>query len=161
MRSVTRRTRTFIVVCIVLAGCSVAAPSPPGLQPTALSPALEAAVRDAIRLRTEFGLRADEAYVRQLANDPTAVVSFGIPMLPGELAELQARIKTADGITDAVDAYAATVPDVFGGQYIDSTTGTVYALFTDDLAVHRAALAKLLHPSAPVVLLQARYSDEH
>jgi hypothetical protein len=129
------------------------------LQPTALSPAVEAAVREAIRFRTEFGLRADDAYVRHLANDPTAVVGFGIPMLPGELAELRARISTADGITEAVDAYAATVPDVFGGQYIDSTTGTVYALFTDDLAVHRAALGKVLHPSAPLELLPARYSE--
>jgi hypothetical protein len=107
-----------------------------------------------------FGLRADEGYVRELAIDPTAVNGFGIPMLAGELAGLQARVSTADGITDVVDTYAATVPDAFGGQYIDPATGTVYALFIDDLAVHRAALSKILRPFAPLVVAPARYSEQ-
>jgi hypothetical protein len=160
---VKRTYGAIVLACVVVAGCFATAPGSPAPDPTVAVPsedaAAEAEIKDALRFRTEFGLRADDAFVRQLRNDPAAVIGYGIPMLPAELEDLQARADTADAITNVVDTYAATVPDAFGGQYIESTTGTVYALFLGDLAVHRAALSKLLRPSSPLELMPARYSE--
>lgn len=108
-----------------------------------------AEISEAIRFRTEFGLRADRAYVENVANDPAAdSTAFGIPLLPAELAELQSRVAEARAVAEVVREYGATLPDAFGGEFIDSQTGTVVALFVDDLGAHRAALRTRLHPDA-------------
>lgn len=139
-----------------LDGCPSAAPSP---IPEASLPAdLDAETREAVRLRTEYGLRRDLAWVREVAKDPTAVTDFGVPMLPAETASLFARNELPDPVRAALDGYGHT--DEFGGLYIDHPQGgVVVVLWTTDPAIHEAAIRPELPACHPVQFRQVRWSE--
>jgi hypothetical protein len=172
----------------LLIGCSVAAPTgsgdPAGRSPAVVqagssavptaalcptadpSPVPEASLpadaddetREAARLRTEYGLRHDLAWIRQVAADPTAVLDFGVPMLPAETASLFARNDLPDPVRPILDAYGHT--DEFGGLYIDNAQGgVVVLLWTTDPAVHDAAIRPMLPACHPVEFRQVRWSE--
>jgi len=175
------------VAAVGLAGCSVAgpigsgdavagspavvqAPSPaPAANPcpsAALSPVPEASLpadldpdtREAVRMRTEYGLRRDLAWIRDVAADPTAVMDFGVPMLPAETASLFARNDLAAPVQAALNQYGHT--DEFGGLYLDNARGgVVVVLWTTDPAVHEAALRPELRACPPVQFRQVKWSE--
>ena len=153
------RLVTYLLIVTVATACSPALPPPTLPIGTAPAPTgLNAAIMEAIRFRTEFGLRADEAFVQSVATDPTAVsVPFGVPLLPEESAELQGRAKTAEELTTIVRRYGLTVPGSYGGQFVEPSTGEVVALFVGDLAKPSQALHSLASPSAPLRLVSVRY----
>lgn len=173
-----------IALAIALAGCianpptPVASPSParpaaPSADATAGTPSdgpspapsidltgLDEATAMAVRIRMEWGLPSDLAFIAKVAADPTATSEFGAPFLPSEIAEIGARGERADRIIPIVQQYAAGNTAVFGGLWIDqSAGGLVTASFTDDLVRHQAVLADLLAGQGVVRIVQARYAE--
>jgi hypothetical protein len=137
--------------------CPKAAPTP--IPEASLPATADPETREAVRLRTEYGLRRDLAWVQRVANDPTAVMDFGVPMLPSETASLFARNELADPVRAAVDKYGH--PDELGGLYIDNAqSGVVVVLWTTDPAIHEAAIRPQLPACHPVQFRQVRWSEQ-
>jgi hypothetical protein len=136
--------------------CPTSAPTP--IPEASLPPLLDAETREAVHLRTEYGLRHDLTWIRQVAADPTAVLDFGVPMLPAETASLFARNDLPDAVRWVLDDYGHT--DEFGGLYIDNAQGgVVVLLWTTDPTVHEAAIRPKLPPCHPVEFRQVRWSE--
>lgn len=177
-----------VVSATLLIGCSVAGPAASGdletgspaanlapapaaatadpcpiLEPTpipqaSLPASLDEGTREAVRRRTEYGLRHDLAWIRDVAADPTSTQEFGLPMLPTETASLFARNNLPDPVRRVLDVYGHT--DEFGGLYIDNAQGgVVVVLWTTDPAVHEAAIRPKLPPCHPVEFRQVRWSE--
>ncbi len=160
----------ILLVAAVVFACGEGAPppSPEAAQPTApADPSMEgpvvlspAEVAQAIAVRREFGLREDEAWVRAVAANPTAVMDFGVPMMPFERDEIMRRPNGEEGITTAVQDYLGKHADVSGGLYIDQARGGIVTiLVTDDPAPHQAALAELIGADAAVAVRQVRWTE--
>ena len=136
--------------------CPTPAASP--IPEASLPAALDDETREAVRLRTEYGLRHDLTWIRQIAADPTAVLDFGVPMLPAETASLFARNNLPDPVRQVLDGYGHA--DEFGGLYIDNVQGgIVVVLWTTDPAVHDAAIRPKLPPCHPVEFRLVRWSE--
>ena len=119
----------------------------------------EAEITQAITVRREFGLRSDEAWIRQVAANPTAVMDFGVPLMPFERDEIMRRPNGGEALVGAVQAYLAEHADVSGGVYIDQGRGgIVTVLVTDDPAPHETALAALVGPDV-VVVRRVRWTE--
>lgn len=135
-------------------------PPVPSTAPPAepLPPGLDDATRVAIEKRTEYGLRRDLVWVRQVAADRRAVMDFGVPMLPEETESLFARNELGRPVRAALGSYGHG--DQFGGLYIDNALGgVVVLLWTADVAVHEAAIRPLLPRCHPVLFRQVRWSE--
>jgi hypothetical protein len=156
----------------VACGSGVTSPSTTatGPAPTASIPALPSDdppatvlpsdLLDAMRLREEFGLRADEAWVRAVAADPAAVLDYGVPMLPFERDLIDQRATGDDGVVSVVQAYLDDRPDVAGGLYIDQARGgIVTVLVTDDPGPHDAALRAQIGAAARIAVRQVRWTE--
>lgn len=77
-----------------------------------------------IRLRAQFGLQSDLPYVRTVDADPSSTTDrLGIPLTPGEAADIEARSATV-----RVLHAAARDLDGFGGIWIDQPAGGVVHL---------------------------------
>lgn len=86
---------------------------PPGTNTTAST---------AANKRAKFGLRSDDAYVAQVAKDPTATTDvLGIPLLPNERKDLLGRNALASKIPAI--AAALTPLGIYGGGWIDHPAG--------------------------------------
>ena len=158
------RARSGIIFAVLLAAGCGGQPGPASVSPSGASPSIaaeiDAATADAIRFRTEFGLRADLEYVLAVAADPRADMDFGVPLLPEEIAEIERRGADAHRIVPIVQEYVAGVPNEFGGIYIDQANGgRVTVLFTDHLAEHDLALRERLFGVGPVVVRQVRFAE--
>ena len=137
--------------------CPTAAASP--VPESSLPADLDADTREAVRIRTEYGLRRDLAWIREVGADPTAVTDFGVPMLPAETASLFARNELTAPVRWALDRYGHT--DEFGGLYIDHAQGgVVVVLWTTDPAVHEAALGPELRACPAVQFRQVKWSEQ-
>jgi hypothetical protein len=117
-------------------------------------------IQAAIRFRRENGLPAGVPYVLAMACVPDANVDFGVPLSPAEIAEFQRRGQTVDTMLPAVQAYADSHGDEFGGLYIDQARGGVLTvLWTARIDEHLAALRALVHPRAPIAVRQVRWTE--
>ena len=117
----------------------------------------------ALRFRTTFGLRSDDAWIREVFKDPASDRgrTFGVPLLPDEIARVIAAQAAANAITDLVAAYGASVPADWSGMYVDQQAGgTVVARFKANVEEHRRALLALLPAGAKVDVRSARWTDE-
>lgn len=116
----------------------------------------------AIRLRTTFGLRNDEAWIRAVAEDAESEAGrlrYGTPLTAAEMSELDARTINALEIGPILERYGADHPGDWAGTYIDNQGGgVVAALFTAELSKHETAVRRLIHPEARVEFRQARWS---
>jgi hypothetical protein len=115
---------------------------------------------EAFRFRTDFGLRSDETWIRQVASDPTSNrTSYGVPLTIDEVSELDTRNRTADQIRDWVTGYGERHPDEWAGAFIDQPSGgTFVALFTGNLDRHRLALFAGIWPKANLEIRQVKWS---
>lgn len=104
------------------------------------------------RFRETFGLRADEAWISWVANDPSSqesIEQFGVRLLPWELSQLIEQTRASTEAGPIILDYARTVPEDWYGSYIDQKHGgTIVAQFFRNTDRHRAALARLLPLSA-------------
>lgn len=153
-----------LAVVAVSSACVDAPASPaadtatiPTLQPTPTA-MLEAAIAEAIDIREQYGLRADEAWVRAVADDPAALVpeQYGIPFMPDELADLMSR-RWPNSLITQLRAYGQEFPDDFATAYINQKASGAVVEFKQNLERHRAALAAL-PLDGPIEVRQASWS---
>jgi hypothetical protein len=146
----TRRLIAIAALVGVVVACSPSAPSPTPTQAAIESPS--PAELAAVNFRTTFGLQADLAFVRAVAADPRASSrEYSVPLLPAELADLQARFDTAVDVRAAIEAYGDLDPSEFGGLYVDQQNGgAVTVLWTGHLEEHAAGVWRRLGPGAHV-----------
>lgn len=120
----------------------------------------DAEIERAIQFRTKSGLRADEAWVRAMAVDPTArdgVRRYSVPLTPAEIRTIESRARTLGEILAAVKPYGEQHPEGWGGAYQDIALDRVVVLLAGDRAVHEADLRRLVRPDAPLVVEPAQW----
>ncbi|HEX6867225.1 MAG TPA: hypothetical protein VF119_00395, partial [Candidatus Limnocylindrales bacterium] len=144
----------------VASGAPVATGAPTAPAPAPIGQEEAREIEAAIAFRQAFGLRFDEGWVRAVAADPSAVLDWGVPLLPWEAAEIEDRPTGEDAITTEVRAYLDAHRDVSGGLYIDQAHGGIVTmLVTDDPESHRAPLRTEIGTDAPVVIRQVRWTE--
>lgn len=120
----------------------------------------DAEFAEAVEVRNQYGLRADREWIEAVAADPGAEVSmaeFGIPLTPAEFADLMSRRWDPD-VHRQVRRYGRQFPDDFAGAYVNLQGNGIVLLVKSDVAVHRAALARLLPEDAKVEVRQVGWS---
>lgn len=155
------------IVGLALGACQAGIVPTPSQRPAATPPAAAVwaeppsqAELEAIRFRTEMGLRADITHVRAVAADPSAGMEFGVPLLREEIAELLSRAADVDAIVEVVEAEAAQFPRDYCGLYLDNQNeGAVTSAWKSSLKLHERAIRSKLHPNANVAFLDCRYSE--
>ena len=109
---------------------------------------------EARRFRENYGLRADDDWIRQVAADPSSAagkVKYSVPLTPAEVADLDQRALAVDAIKQLVVDYGAAHPADFGGAWIDQPGGGILvAQFSAHVDEHRAALLSRVRPGAPL-----------
>jgi hypothetical protein len=118
-------------------------------------------IAQAIEFRMSVGLRSDEAWVREVADDPAAaagVLAYNVPLLPVEVEAVKDRYTDLHAILDIFDEYGALHPSEWAGATQDPSTNSVTARFTANLPDHRANLMNWLPPGARVNLVQVRWT---
>jgi hypothetical protein len=143
---------------LIVVGCSAQPPSPPESVPPAIP---REVVAEAMKLRQDFGLRADEGWIVVVERDPrSSDEPFGVRLTPDEIAVLEARARNAEAVLPVVVAYGYEHVDDFGGAYIDQRGGGfVVALFKGGTEIRADALSGLLHPDAKWAIRQVQYSE--
>ena len=115
----------------------------------------------AVRQRISFGLRSDLAWVRQVAADPRARMEvLDFLMLPEEESALYASQSSYQAAAGAIQRYAESHKDEFGGLYIDQPGHVVVSLWTNDPEGHLAEVRKLGSGLGPIVARQVRWSEK-
>jgi hypothetical protein len=158
-------------IAVLVAACGAAAPSDVPTSPSGSSatpapnmpspdPSFEALVAEGIRIRTMLGLRADEAWVREVSADPGARTSYEIPLTLAEEAELDERATNRRELQPILERYGAEHPEDYAGLMIDQEKdGILVVLFSDHLEEHAAAIARLVHPAAKLEVREAGASS--
>lgn len=96
---------------------------------------------EAMRLRDEWGFRADLAYVRQLWADPLAVTEpFGVPFLPDEFRAMQKRSVGRDNVLEAVIQESERGAVDFCGMYTGKSEAVV-SMWRANLHAHAINIA--------------------
>ena len=117
----------------------------------------EQRLADEIRFRHDFGLRADEAYVRELMADPSAYGRWDYALTEAEAAEMDRRY-AMEGQMDPLERAAEGLP-AFAGHWIDQRAGGIITVaFTQNAASHRALLEALVPTGAQLRLVEVRYA---
>jgi hypothetical protein len=174
------RRKSGFGLAIVVASAFVAcdsAPSPtpsfppsPGPSPTVPSHPAPASPRsltpgelaDSIRFREDFGLRADEEWIRTIAAQPNADwTTYAVPVTPAELVELNDRAVAADAVSPIATGYGQKHPADWAGVWIDNANGGVVVIqFSAQLDEHRRAILQQIGPAAGVSFREVRFSLE-
>ncbi len=122
-------------------------------------------MRDAIKFRETFGLRADEGWIRLVAADPDSEegrFKYGVALTPEEVADLDGRSVAVEAIREQVIRYGLANPDDWAGAYIDQQRGGILvAQFSANVEDHRQALLRGLGPRARLEVLPVEYSLEY
>ena len=119
---------------------------------------LEPDVVEAIEIRERYGLRADVEWIRQVSNDPAALVpeEYGIPLMPDELGDLLSR-RWPNTLIVQLREYGEQFPDDFTAALINEKASGAIVRFKANLDRHRAFLAAL-PLDGPVLIEQAYWS---
>ena len=138
------RSIAIVVLALALTACLAISGSSPTASADPLA-GLDAETRQAIEIRQQLGLRADLAWVQQMAADPDADTQMlGIPLTRAEAREIERWFAQGHGAAMIANTYAAEHEDTFAGLYVDQQRGgKVVVLFTADIEAHQAALDAL------------------
>ncbi len=178
-RKIARPWVGLVVAAVMVAACGSSpspSPSSTSLPSRAAPPAVtsaapggagspepaldEAAIAYAISQRQQFGLRSDEAWVRQVAADPRARMQLlDFLMLPEEEAEFEQRQTDFETLALAITEYGAKHQDEFGGVWIDQQGHTVVAAWTRNADLHRLAILASLRTAGPLEVRLVRYTE--
>ena len=124
--------------------------TPPAVDgPLSDDPDIAAAQRD----RAAIGLASDIATVEELF--AAGELEAGFPASFDELLALESR---GNVDVDAINEYGFRFPGQFGGLWLDNARGVVKVAFTEDLEIHRAAIAELAPAEAVVEVVQVSHS---
>jgi hypothetical protein len=121
-----------------------------------------ATVDDAIRFRSEFGLRSDVDFVQQSFEDPVAFPDneWAVPLTRFETAELTRRLRVREAIASATEYAVAEAS--YAGIYIDQRNGgRPVFLFKGQLDVQREELASRIPAEIDfnVISVQRSFAD--
>jgi hypothetical protein len=111
-----------VFVVVAMSACTSAPPAPTFNAPAATadpSTAPDPAIAEWIKFRTAVGLRADEAWVREVAGNPASrggSDTYEIPLLPSEVAFLLDRNRRIEDAHAFGASYGAAFPDGFAGE---------------------------------------------
>ncbi len=157
----------------LLALCIACGPSIPIATTSPILPSAEAAPAEqnewtseieltrAMNFRRAAGLRSDRLWTRFVATSPDTqpgIRAFSVPLMPDELLTLQGRARTMDAIMPVVESYGTGHPNDWAGAYVDNVHGRAVALFVDRIEEHEDAVRRLLHPNAPLDVLDATWT---
>jgi hypothetical protein len=167
VRSDTGRTIALLGLLLGAQACAPTTPTPgpltssPTGQPSIALPSREE-LDKARQFRQAFGLRADDAWLINVAANPAsepARIELGVPLLPSEFQDFLSRVDRAQAVLPFLETYGAAYPDVWGGAFIDQPAGGAVAmLFTDDVDLHRERLMRVLPEGSKVVVREAAWS---
>jgi hypothetical protein len=113
------------------------------------------AIEHAITIREELGLPTDRDHVIRVMQDPTALTTYGAPMLPEEVAMAEANGWDA-GEVGPLAWYGVQHSDQFGGVYQGG--GTIVLMFTNDIDAHTAA-AEAIAPDATIRVERVEHTE--
>jgi hypothetical protein len=150
-----------LLATYVVAGCGASNSAPPESQPSSNTWLSPANIERAIAFRQSFGLRADDAWVRQVAADPSAhaaISRFSVPLAPFEATELGVRIASTEGLAEFVEAYGLGFPEEFVSVRVEPDRGRVVAQFSANTSAHETALRELVGPDAPLDVEEVRWT---
>lgn len=124
----------FVVASVTVNETKAQAPPDAGLAAILGDPArLQQRIKNDIGFREALNFRTDRQYVAGLYADlgqTTGDLRLGGLFTPEEATELQARLALEDDLT-AIDSYfRATVPEEFGGVYLDHEGGGFMTVLT-------------------------------
>ena len=86
----------------------------------------------------------------RVRTDPAAVLDYGVPLLPDEVARIESRSVAAEQAMPTIEAYGVSHADEFGGAYLDHERGGVIAThWTGNLESHARGLWAELREIAP------------
>lgn len=128
----SKATARFVVALAV--GLLVASATVPARQVNATDDPL---ILSAIQFRQEFGLRSDVAYIEKMALDPAALTNWGVPLTPGEQAEMDRRRALAADM-DSLNAYAATIRGIASVYFDQKAGGEIVVAIAGDPESYRA-----------------------
>ena len=132
-----------------------------------------ARVANQVKLRQRNRMRADRAWVLEVARNPQARFGYDtILMTPQERNEFQARFTRSSNdaarrepMISQARAYAEQYPNQFAGSYLRSPSDYFFdpplafvLRFTGDIAAHETALKSLPVADIPLEILPARFS---
>lgn len=162
-----RGAAAIVLLAAAIVGCGFDNPGPGDTPPAAASPVVpdalpaplvtsSATASDADMakwraFRTRFGLRHDDAWLRELATDPSAQNDSGVPLRPWELDFIGTVNLSLDGALGVLRSYGELHPDSYAGVAIDNqSTRVAVLLVTRDVETHRAAVGELLPAGAAI-----------
>ena len=162
-----RQRLLSLVLVIAVAGIVVAACSTipqvtsPAVTPIASLPTNSWLTPDgitrAVAFRTSFGLRADESWIRFVANDPRGlanVTTFSIPMTDAEVVDLRARLADRETVLADLEQFRTAHVETWGGYYLDGDA--IVVLLIDPTGTAEKELRAAVPP--PLLVKQARWS---
>ena len=120
----------------------------------------DAAIADAMVTRALYGLRADEAWARQVAVDPTAqagIVEFGIPLTPAELADIRSR-RWDENVLLSARGYCLSVPKDCAGTYNNLKGSGVVVDIAHDVERHRQVLSNMVSDPSLIYVRDVEWS---
>lgn len=171
MRAATWKSRflsksAFAAAGAVTLAALLAGTPAPGARAAEAAPAGHAAQGKATaaeayaqKIRAEFGLRHDLAYIRSIEHAPgTSVKALGTPLTAAESADIEGR-DVLSSYAGTVDAAGEHVPG-YAGEWIDQQAGGVLRVAVAGTAASAdyARLRALLPAGARVAFVKARYS---
>lgn len=158
----TRPVSSLALAAVLFAACAGprSEPPPPAEPAPTVDSDLPTDIADAIRTRTDLGLRADAGYVEAVHAAPDSVRhDFGILVTPEEAAELDRRSAAHDDL-GALAAYGAEHLETFGGMYIDQAAGgDVVLLFTSDVERHAREATELAPAGVTVRVRRVDFTE--
>jgi hypothetical protein len=141
----------------ILAACRADFPQPSSPALGESQPQLSADDQAAVRFRRQFALPSSLDHIRRVESDPTANRDYGVPLLPGEMAEIEGRSQAAEGAIALIEEYGSRNPDAYGGVYLDHPSGgKIVALFTGGLDQHVAGVWDAVWPTMPSLPIRFR-----
>lgn len=108
------------------------------------------------QFRAAYGLRSDQSWVLEVADDPLNMNDIGVPLLRWEIDRVSAMNLAVVDLVPGLEAYGRLTPDSYAGTFIEGPIAVIQ--FTNQVDERRAALATLLGRDAPVEVRQVRYS---
>lgn len=151
--------RTSALILAAIIGCGLSWSPAAALEPD------DAALSDAIRFRTEFGLDTSPQMIRSLLASPAEDDAFGTPLAPDELLLMRKRSELSAQMDRLLD-YRDSHPASWGGVWLTyprnaphATILTVNVGVTSDTAPLEAELRSLVPSDADLVLHRVQRTE--
>jgi hypothetical protein len=153
-----RMAMRLVLLAALVVACAPSTPSPTVAVPTTTpAPTIDPAeIREWIAFRESFGLRADPAWVLEVAADPQSDQAPGIPLLPSEVKAMGDALLATHAVIDALRAYGARQPDLYADVIVEGARTIL--LMKGDVTQHRKVLESVLPADAAFEVRSVEWS---